>query len=1112
MARIPDDQIARLKTEVSIERLVEAAGIELKPHGGSDRVGRCPFHDDRTPSLVVSPDKNLWHCLGACGIGGSVIDWVMRFHKVSFRHACELLIKDHPALAAGTGTPPAAAQVRRAASRFSLDAGESALLEQVTEFYHQTLLEAPEALEYLDKRGLNDPDLIARFRLGYANRTLGYRLPPKNVKAGKEMRGTLQELGVLRKSGHEHLTGSLVVPVLDEVGNVVQLYGRKLNDNLRKGTAYHLYLPGPHRGVFNRQNLAGHAEIILCESLIDALTFVAAGFENVTASYGVNGLTDEILAALKDAGAERILIAYDADEAGNRAVERVAEKLTAEGLDCFRLAFPKGMDANEYAVKVQPPLKSLGLVIRKAEWLGQGDRPDLHTAAPATPADPENEPESSPETPASSPEPESADTPSSLAADPESTPEPEPEPTPKPEPEPDPTSAAEALAELPAAAIPEPPSADIEAEVTDRDVVLHFGDRRYRIRGLDKNTSFDVLKVNLLVSRGEARATASREGFLPSGQTAPALSPALHVDTFDLYSAKHRQAFARLAASELELEDSVIQRELGKVLLKCEELQEHQIEDAMKPKLPAEVEMAEDEREAALALLRDPSLVDRILEAFEASGLVGEPVNALVGYLAAVSRKLSQPLAIIVQSTSAAGKSALMDAILDLVPSEDRIHYSAMTGQSLFYLGEHDLQHKILGIAEEEGVRQASYALKLLQSQGELTIASTGKDPQTGKLVTEEYRVEGPVMLLLTTTAIDIDEELLNRCLVLTVDESRDQTRRIQARPRAARTLDGLLAGEQAKTIRTLHRNAQRLLKPLAVVNPYAERLTFLDERTRTRRDHQKYLTLIDAIALLHQHQRDIKTAEQGGQRIEYVEVEPGDIALANRLAHEVLGRSLDELPPQTRQVLGVIGELVAERMERENLERAEVRLTRRDVREASGLSNSQVALHLDRLVEFEYLAVHHGGNGRRFVYELIFDGDLTDDQPRLPGLIELETLFPGGLDESQLSLPGLEALATTANLPDPESHLPGCFRPASGPLPAPFRTPPSDTKARNGSASSESAPDAEGNTHPGTENPAESNRSLNSAPARSFTSLAAKKNLPTDQGSLTPRETQRRA
>jgi len=1088
MARIPDEQVARLKTEVSIVRLVEAAGIELNKHGGSDLVGRCPFHDDRTPSLVVSPDKNLWHCLGACGVGGSVIDWVMRFHKVSFRHACELLLKDHPALESRSGTPPTASELRQAASPFSLDAGETALLEQVTDFYHQTLQESPEALSFLDKRGLNDPELIRRFRLGFANRTLGYRLPPKYVEAGKEMRGALQDLGVLRKTGHEHLTGSLVVPVFDRTGQVVQLYGRKIGSNLRKGTPLHLYLPGPHRGMFNREALSDQPEIILCESLIDALTFIAAGFENVTTSYGVNGFTDEILAALKESGAERILIAYDADAAGNQAAGKVAEQLTSEGFDCFRLNFPKGMDANEYALKVQPPLKSLGLVIRKAEWLGCGRGPQCGVVSGQWVEDEADSPEPPPD-------PEPAETPSVLAADP-AEPASEPEAAANPDLPPEIAAGSlttdhDPLTALPARAVPEPPTADVEAEVTERDVVLRFADRRWRVRGLAKNTSFDVLKVNVLVSRGEA----------------------LHVDSFDLYSAKHRQAFARLAAAELELEDSVLQRELGKVLLKCEELQERQIEETLKPKLPAEVQMAETEREAALALLRDPALVDRILEAFEAAGLVGEPVNALVGYLAAVSRKLTQPLAIIVQSTSAAGKSALMDAILDLVPSEDRIHYSAMTGQSLFYLGEHDLKHKILGIAEEEGVRQASYALKLLQSQGELTIASTGKDPATGKLVTEEYRVEGPVMLLLTTTAIDIDEELLNRCLVLTVDESRDQTRRIQARQRTARTLEGLLAGEQARTVRTLHRNAQRLLKPLAVVNPYAERLTFLDERTRTRRDHQKYLTLIDTVALLHQHQRPIKKLsvarssllEKGGDEprgtdneqrlVEYVEVEPGDIALANRLAHEVLGRSLDELPPQTRQVLGVVGELVRERMEREKLERSEVRLTRWEIRQATGLSETRLRLHLDRLLEMEYLLAHAGRQGRRYVYELLFDGDLASQAPRLPGLIDLEALFPGGLDDNQLSLPGfldLESVTTTPTSPGSGSD----FAPCSPAVRSPFAPGSPGTeegsKSSNSSASSESTPEPAEKAYLGTEKTPASNRSPSPAPARSLSSLAA--------------------
>ena len=501
--------------------------------------------------------------------------------------------------------------------------------------------------------------------------------------------------------------------------------------------------------------------------------------------------------------------------------------------------------------------------------------------------------------------------------------------------------------------------------------------------------------------------------------------------------------------------------------------------------------MPEAEREAALSLLREPALVDRILEAFEAAGLVGEPVNALVGYLAAVSRKLAQPLAIIIQSTSAAGKSALMDAVLDLVPEEDRIHYSAMTGQSLFYLGEHDLKHKILGIAEEEGVRQASYALKLLQSQGELTIASTGKDPQTGKLVTEEYRVEGPVMLLLTTTAIDIDEELLNRCLVLTVDESRDQTRRIQARQRAARTLDGLLAGEQAKSVRTLHRNAQRLLKPLAVVNPYAERLTFLDERTRTRRDHQKYLTLIDTIALLHQHQRPIRTAEQAGRRIEYVEVELGDIALANRLAHEVLGRSLDELPPQTRNLLNQLLAMVREACEREGLERREYHFTRRQVRETTCWGDTQLKIHLARLVELEYLLVHR--KGQTFCYELAYAGEGSEGQRFLIGLLDPDDLYDNQRSgsESQRSAPGRGVVGVQS---------------------APGRDPEDGPKAHNGSASSQSTSDSIENAHPGPEKTPVSNRTQSPTPARSLSSLAAKKKLPTDHSPLTTREAKRRA
>jgi hypothetical protein len=330
---------------------------------------------------------------------------------------------------------------------------------------------------------------------------------------------------------------------------------------------------------------------------------------------------------------------------------------------------------------------------------------------------------------------------------------------------------------------------------------------------------------------------------------------AFHVDTLDLYNARARAIFVQQAAMELGVREDGLKTELGRVLLKLEQLQDETIRKALEPAAPAEPGMTESERDAALALLRDPALLTCILADFERCGVVGEATNKLTAYLAATSRLLETPLGVVVQSSSAAGKSALMDAVLAFVPDEAKVKYRAMTGQSLHYLGTSSLKHKVLAIAEEEGAQRASYALKLLQSEGELTIASTGSDAE-GNLVTQEYRIEGPTALLTTTTAIDVDEELMNRCLVLAVDEGREQTRAIHQRQRARRTLEGLRAREEKQDLLVLHRNAQRLLKPLAVVNPHADRLTFLDDRTRTRRDHEKYLTLIDTIALLHQHQR----------------------------------------------------------------------------------------------------------------------------------------------------------------------------------------------------------------------------------------------------------------
>ena len=1056
MPRIPDEEIDRIKRGTDLAALVRSRGVELHKHGSRDLVGKCPFHPDREPSFVVSPAKGLFHCLG-CGAAGNAIQFVEKFDGVSFRHAFELLAAGTPAFSARSSVPLKQSTVPRLEAPLDPAADEGPLLLQVVDFYHERLLATPAALDYLAGRGLRHEEAIERFRLGFADRTLGLRLPEANRKDGAAIRKRLQDLGILRESGHEHFNGCAVLPVFTDTGAVGEMYGRRIV-RPSAGAPKHLYLPGPHRGIWNADALT-EPELILCEAPFDALTFWVNGFRNVTFIYGTQGFTEELFAALVSHRVRRVRLAYDADEAGDTAAARDLERLTAQGIECFRVRFPRGMDANEFAQKVQPPGKALQGLLAAAEWCGGTVNAGKIPPSPAPP-----------ETPADAPAP----APSSLP-----------------------------LAALPEAALPAAERRKEDSAVKEENrsgpecaglervgeyQVLRLGEREYRVGGLEKNNSLEAMKVAVRLRCGEN----------------------FHLDSFDLAQDSQRRRYIERAAEETGLEKELIKRDLGRLLLALEQAQSARLNAALTPdtRRPAP-EMTGAERAEALALLQAPDLVEKIGAAFDTCGLAGEAANRLAAYLACTSRLLDKPLAVIIQSTSAAGKSTLMEAVLSMFPEEQRVKYSAMTGQSLYYLGGTDLKHRILAIVEEEGAEKACYALKLLQSEGELTIASTGKDPKTGRMETQEYHVEGPVMIFLTTTAVDIDEELQNRCLTLTVDESREQTERIHTLQRQARTLDGLRRRRERDRLLTLLRNAQRLLKPMDVVNPWADALTFTAERTRTRRDHEKYLTLIDAIALLHQYQRpvhalpvaeagapcpctpgkgtrpsalpmhhragpaapslpparrddgcrsadasrsggthppkempagcpvprpgapapqaghpafdaaaaaaskavlrgvrgvnDAPAGVQGAAPLArgpgtasppsgYIEVTLDDITLANRLAPELLGRSLDELPPQTRHVYETVKALVREKCDAVQAAQRFAFFSRCEIRKRLGWSATQVRFHLERLRELEYIAARYGRPGSAFQYELLTDCR-EPRQTAVIGLLDVEKL-----------------------------------------------------------------------------------------------------------------------
>jgi len=921
---IPPEVLADIKARHELVSFIEAQGIALKKSGDS-WLGRCPFHPDKSPSLSVSREKQLWCCLGACSangtkLGGDVIEFAKRRWGTTFRETVEKL--GGPLDAA----PPSAAppsKIRRIdgapRSRRAALALAPNLLGQVAAYYHQTFLDSAAAKAYASARGLTSGELVSALALGYADGSLLDRAPE-----GSETHAALAGLGVLNGGGREHFGRCVVFPLRDLAGSVVGFYGRGIDDDR------HVYLPGPRRGLVNAQCAATTDELIIAESVIDAVSFLAAGIPNAVPIYGTNGWTPDHDELLEKQRVRRVILALDNDDAGKKATAALGEKLAARGLDVRSVELPTN-DPNELLTKEGPA----GFAERWASLAraSVGARTPVPVRAPAPT--------------------------SALARD------------------------AQALASAPAhagapareASAAKERNDNASAANLDTDAgayVIPFASRTYRVRGLS-SFGVDRMRVNVRVEQG-AR---------------------VHVDTLDLYAHVSRRRFIDAAAEALGQEKSVhadLSNELAAVIDSMERerlaLRAHGKGEAeQKP-------MSAAERDEALAFLTAPDLMARLAADFEALGCVGEATALTTAYLAALSRKLPEPLAVLFCARSGAGKSNLQDRIAELVPPEELVRYTRITGQALFYQDENALVHKLLAIDEEEGAAEAAYSLRNLQSGGSLSVSATRTDPQTGKQKAEAYKVNGPTSIFLTTAHPEaLDYETRNRFVILTVDESKEQTRRILERQRWAETLDGLLASEKRAAIIRRHHNAGRLLAAVRVVIPFADSLAYPCDRLMHRREQKKFLALIKAIALFHQYQRAKKSAHGPSGAVEFIEASEADVRLASSLAPLILRRNTDELAPPTRALLVAIRDRVRSKMREEELSQDDATLDRQEIKKTTGLSLWHLREYLPQLVECEYLAIVRGESGKRHLYRLLWIDD--DDEPEqtlgLIALMELE-------------------------------------------------------------------------------------------------------------------------
>ena len=525
----------------------------------------------------------------------------------------------------------------------------------------------------------------------------------------------------------------------------------------------------------------------------------------------------------------------------------------------------------------------------------------------------------------------------------------------------------------------------------DSEFILDSHNLIYRVRVLVGRQVEGKLKVQVLVTDGDRT----------------------HRDTLNLYTHKSLKTFANACASKFTLDSDDVEKDLEAIIHGLEE-RERQKEETSSEDEP--VILSPAEQAEAETYLKEPGLLRRLQDDMEALGYVGEEEAKLLVYLIATSRLLPRPLSGIIGSGSGAGKSFLAELAEQLTPPEDVILFSKLSPQALYYLPEDFLSGKLLILEERAGGEGADYAIRTLQSKDCLTQIVTLKDMETGQMAAKRFTVRGPIAYLETTTQSYLNQENTSRCFEIPLDESADQTLRIHQHQRRARSLWGLKRNISKDVIRRRHHNLQRVLQPVRVVIPYAEHLTFPAASVRTRRDHERFLSLIEAVAFLHQFQRVTRTASHKGKEVKYIEASVEDYAIAYQLALRVLWVSLDELSRWARELVESCRRQVEDgRVHHPELTADDFHWTRRQLRERLGWPDKRLRACLDELVSLEYMQVLDGSKGKTFVYRL---NPNFSHSPKAIGLLTPDEL------EAKLSCGRQDNPSPTA--PCPTSPTPG--------------------------------------------------------------------------------------
>jgi DNA primase len=432
------------------------------------------------------------------------------------------------------------------------------------------------------------------------------------------------------------------------------------------------------------------------------------------------------------------------------------------------------------------------------------------------------------------------------------------------------------------------------------------------------------------------------------------LLPVRH--NLDLYNHPHTEQLVNKIAESLDISTQVTTQTIAALTSELESYRAKRME-SMQPRAEERVQLSPAQRQAAINYLKQANLLERTGEDIGRSGIVGEETNRLIAWLVYSSRKLSVPLHLMFLGSTGSGKTYLQEKVSELIPAEDKIEITQITENAFYYFRQDELKNRLLLIEDLDGAESSMYPLRELQSKRRISKTVTLKDSK-GNLKTITLTVEGPVSVSGCTTRERLYEDNANRCLLLYIDGSKDQDRKIlDYQTRAA---GGEINREVEQHTRQQLQQVQRVLMPVQVVNPYAKYIQLPEVVFKPRRTMTLLLAFIEAITFYHQYQRPVKRDAQGHP---YVESTVADMEAAFALLKDVLFSKSDELTKASRGFLELLKVLLKEQ--------GKESFHAREIRQQLRIAPTTLKRHLSELERYGYIKVSRAGRYAKYEYTI---------------------------------------------------------------------------------------------------------------------------------------------